>query len=297
MKCSIGIPAYNEEKNIGHILTALLDQETEMAEIDEIFVIASGCTDRTLEIAQSFTQRDPRIQVLVQEKREGKASAINYFLHTAKNDMCIVESADTIPEKKTVEYLIRPFEDTRVGMAGAHPVPVNKSHTLMGFTAHLLWTLHHHIALQNPKMGEMIAFRKIMPGMPRTSVDEAYLESVIRQAGYELQYVPEAIVYNKGPEIVADFFRQRRHIHWGHLHLQKQTGYAVSTASTFATFEALWKQFRDPADNFLRRHLHYLPAAIALETCGRMLGYWDYYISKKEHIIWDARESTKHLRA
>ena len=51
--CCVGIMAYNEEANIGHLLQALLVQKTEKVVIDEIVVVASGCTDGVL----FFTRR------------------------------------------------------------------------------------------------------------------------------------------------------------------------------------------------------------------------------------------------
>ena len=295
MKCSVGICAYNEEKNIGKLLEALMRQETDVAEIDEIIVVASGCTDRTVEIAKDFARRDSRVRVVAQEKREGKAAAVGLFLREAKHDILVLESADTIPQKHTVEYLVRPFQDMTVGMTGARPMPVDSPAMLMGYTTHLLWALHHAIALQSPKMGEMIAMRRVVREMPRTSVDEAYLESAVREAGLRLQYVPEAIVHNKGPENISDFFRQRRHIHWGHLHLKQQTGHTVSTGSVFTILKVLAREIFGGKNNFLRTYIYYLPVAVALEAAGRALGYWDYYIAHREHIIWDVRESTKNL--
>ena len=48
--CSVGITAYNEEENIGHLLEALLGQHLHTVEIAEIIVVASACTDRTVPI-------------------------------------------------------------------------------------------------------------------------------------------------------------------------------------------------------------------------------------------------------
>ena len=45
--CSIGIMAYNEEANIGNLLDALIGQRTDKCAIKEIYVVASGCLDRT----------------------------------------------------------------------------------------------------------------------------------------------------------------------------------------------------------------------------------------------------------
>ena len=96
LTCSIGIMGYNEEANIGPLLESILSQRTAVAAITEIIVIASGCTDGTEAIVKSFAMRDPRIRLLVQARREGKASAINYFLSEAKEKILLVSSADII---------------------------------------------------------------------------------------------------------------------------------------------------------------------------------------------------------
>ena len=74
LTCSIGIMAYNEEANIGNLLQAISSQRTEMVEITEIVVVASGCTDRTEEIVRNYAAIDKKVRLLVQDKREGKAS-------------------------------------------------------------------------------------------------------------------------------------------------------------------------------------------------------------------------------
>ena len=47
LNVSLGIMAYNEEANIGQLLQAVLNQRFVTARLKEIFVVASGCTDRT----------------------------------------------------------------------------------------------------------------------------------------------------------------------------------------------------------------------------------------------------------
>jgi biofilm PGA synthesis N-glycosyltransferase PgaC len=75
--CCVGIMAYNEEANIGRLLEALLAQKTRLASLDEILVVASGCTDRTEAIVEEFAARDGRIRLLTQVRKEGKAAAVN----------------------------------------------------------------------------------------------------------------------------------------------------------------------------------------------------------------------------
>ena len=61
LTCSIGITVYNEQANIGRLLEALLNQKLESVIINEIIVIASGCTDNTEGVVQRFANRDNRV--------------------------------------------------------------------------------------------------------------------------------------------------------------------------------------------------------------------------------------------
>ncbi len=46
--CCVGIMAHNEEANIGRTIRAVLEQQGPSVRIEEVIVIASGCTDRTV---------------------------------------------------------------------------------------------------------------------------------------------------------------------------------------------------------------------------------------------------------
>jgi len=290
-KVSLGIMAYNEEANIGRLLSAVLDQKFNRDELSEIFVVASGCTDGTEEIVKDFAKRDSRIKPLVQARREGKASAINLFLNHASGDIIILESGDTIPEPETLQRLIEPFIDPNVGMTGAHPIPVNSKDTFVGFVVILMWNLHHKIALLTPKLGELVAFRNMVKAIPKdTAVDEASIEAIVRDEGYTLRYVSNAIVHNKGPENIKDFIKQRRRIAAGHKHLMQEHDYEVSTFNPKKILRILFEErsggFRDTV---------WTIGAIGLEMIGRFLGYYDFYIKKRNPYIWDVASSTKKL--
>src|SRR3990170_1416027 len=109
--CSIGIMAYNEGANIGRLLDSLLVQKTSIGSIDEMYVVASGCTDNTEAIVGEYAKRDERIKLLIQKEREGKASAINLFLSKVKGDILILAGADTALEKDTIDNLVKPFSE------------------------------------------------------------------------------------------------------------------------------------------------------------------------------------------
>ena len=282
--------AYNEAANIGRAITSLLHQRLETGRVEEFIVIASGCTDDTVRIAQSFAQNDPRVRVIEQARREGKASAINLFMRSSRSPILVMVGADLLVKDGTIEALLRHFRDHSVGMVGAHPVPVNDEGTFLGYAAHLLWRLHDRVALESPKLGEAVAFRNVLPGIPvDTPVDEISIQALITQLQYRLVYDPTAIVYNRGPATVADYLKQRRRIAAGHLQVRQQQGYSAATMSVWRVTRALLATrdaFATP------RAACWTAGTVALEAWARTLGAADYH-RRREHQMWQVVESTK----
>jgi poly-beta-1,6-N-acetyl-D-glucosamine synthase len=291
LTCSIGIMAYNEEANIGRLLEAMVFQRTKNVAVTEIVVVASGCTDSTEAIVRDWAKRDQRIRLIVQERRTGKAVAVNEYLPQAKERIIVLCSADLVPQADAIEQLVSPLADSEVGMTSSRPVPVNDPNQFMGYAAHMLWDLHHAVNLIHFKAGEMIAFRKIFERIPyHTAVDEASIEPVIRGQGYRVQYVPTAIVYNQGPETAADFLSQRRRIYAGHLAVRDTLGYSVSTMSPYRIFGILLRHL-----DLRPRALMWTCAVVGLEAYGRLLGLRDYR-KRRDHRVWEIAKTTKRLK-
>jgi biofilm PGA synthesis N-glycosyltransferase PgaC len=233
LACSVGIMAYNEEENIADAIGTVLGQKLSSGHVAELIVVASGCDDDTVPIVGEIARRDPRVRVIEQPQREGKASAINLFLAGAQSPVLLMVSADVLVENGTIDALLRHFEDPAVGMVGGHPIPVNRETTFLGHAVHLQWRMHDRIARECPKLGEIVAFRNVVPSIPTdTAVDEISIQALVEQFGYRLVYEPEAIAYNRGPTTVGDFLRQRRRIYAGHLRVAEQQGYAAPTMSS-----------------------------------------------------------------
>jgi poly-beta-1,6-N-acetyl-D-glucosamine synthase len=291
LRCCIATMAYNEEACIGRVMEAVLGQHLDQVEIAEIIVVASGCTDRTEEIVLEFAARDPRIRLVTQPTRSGKASAVNLLLSQTAQDIIVFVNADTVPAPDAIEHLVQPFVDPQVGMVGGRPVPVNDPDSFMGYAVHLLWALHHQISLRHPKIGELIAFRNYFHQIPQDSaVDEASIEPLIRGQGLRLHYAPDAVIYNRGPETVADFLRQRRRIYAGHIYVRKTLGYGVSTMKTSRILGLL---LFSPGVKRNWRFLWWGAATVLLEAYARLLGSIDYNVRKREHTVWEVVKSTK----
>ncbi|HAN40919.1 MAG TPA: hypothetical protein DCQ12_03235 [Candidatus Cloacimonas sp.] len=290
--CSVGVFAHNEAANIGALLDALIRQKLKKAEIMQIIVVSSASTDGTDEIVREYCQKDERIRLITQEKREGKSAAINLFIAAASEDICVVISGDVIPAPRTIERLVSAFADPKIGATGGRPVPVNDPDSLIGYSVHLLWRLHHRMAMLSPKLGEMIAFRKIMDSIPAESaVDEASIEAIIRDAGYKLRYIPEAVIHNKGPLNWKDFIKQRRRIQNGHLWLIQNQGYTVVSQDKGTL---LWILIDEAIER--PKDICKMMVVMAIEIYSRLLGTWDYRVKKRNPFAWEIAKSTKDLK-
>jgi glycosyltransferase involved in cell wall biosynthesis len=295
VSCSVGIMAHNEEANIGHAIRAVLEQQCPSVRVMEVIVVASGCTDRTVPTVAEIARQEPRVRLCIQEKREGKASAINLFLKQAISPVVVLMGADILPEASALEHLCTPLTDPKNGMVGGRPIPVNDPVTFMGHAVHLLWYIHDRLARVHPKLGEVIAFRNVISGIPTDSpVDEISIQALISQLGYQLIYEPACIVYNKGPLTIPDFLKQRRRIYAGHLQVRDQQNYEASTmkAGPLAYQLIACRNFTMSTP----QQAMWTLGTIILEGVARMLGYYDY-LCKREHHIWQMVDSTKNLEA
>jgi cellulose synthase/poly-beta-1,6-N-acetylglucosamine synthase-like glycosyltransferase len=290
MQVVVGIMAHNEEKNIRHLLDAVLDQDVDGFVVSQIIVVSSGSTDATDEIVREYEVAYGHLRLLYQDRRYGKNEAINLFLREKESaDILVLLSGDIVPEKRALAQLLAPFHDPRVGMTGGRPTPRNPDHTFLGHTAHLVWRVHHNIASKRAKLGEAVAFRDVIDHIPPDlAVDEAALEALIIAKGYELRYCENAIIFNRGPETIADFLKQRRRITCGHLHLRDKLHYEVSTFRITRAFLGMVPELKTSP-----RRLWWTLCACVLALYGRLLGVFDYYVLRRTHQIWDIAETTK----
>ena len=107
-KVSIIIPAYNVEKYIENSLDSACNQTYDNL---QIIVVDDGSQDRTLDIVNSFAERDKRIVVLHKENG-GVSSARNLALKHAEGEYISFLDADDMLEKDAIDTLVKSIEST-----------------------------------------------------------------------------------------------------------------------------------------------------------------------------------------
>ena len=81
---TIGIPVLNEEDHIERVVSGFLD--TEYPNLAEILVADGGSTDRTRDIVNELSQKDPRVK-LVENPDKYQSFALNRMIEQAEGEI------------------------------------------------------------------------------------------------------------------------------------------------------------------------------------------------------------------
>ncbi len=92
-KLNIGLPVYNGEKFIRKRLENILSQT--YSDFKLIIDVDPG-TDKTIEICKEFAEKDPRINLIVQEKRMGWMWSFNFVFKQANSKYFVWAGVDDI---------------------------------------------------------------------------------------------------------------------------------------------------------------------------------------------------------
>jgi glycosyltransferase involved in cell wall biosynthesis len=96
IKITIGIPALNEEKNIGLLLQSIANQSSGDYIIDKVIVVSDGSTDKTVEIAKAFTDK-LQLQIIINPERIGQAQSQNKIFDYSDSNYVLLLNADVLP--------------------------------------------------------------------------------------------------------------------------------------------------------------------------------------------------------
>ncbi len=217
---TIGIPTYNEEKVIAKCIKSVLNQ---ISPDDEIIVVASGCTDNTVQEVKKI--KDKRVKLITEKERNGKSSALNLIIKNAKSDIIVQTDGDVEIKQDSISKLIRHFKDPKIGGVSGNPIPILPKNNLFYDWTMMSYRKSGELRKQQSEQGTfwhmsgyLLAFRKkALPQVPfaKGAVD-AWMGKIIKNNGYKIVYEPEAKVLVKTPLTIKDFIRQKARVRAGY---------------------------------------------------------------------------------
>jgi cellulose synthase/poly-beta-1,6-N-acetylglucosamine synthase-like glycosyltransferase len=224
---SIGICAYNEAARISGLIDSLDGQALPPGYmVTEILVVASGCTDGTDRIVDERARFDPRLTLIRETERRGKASALNQILGAYQGEILILVNADARLRPDSLFHLVREFDaDPTVEVACGSPTPEASTNSIVNLIEQVWWRLHNRTlqTLSDRGQGnhccdELMALRRgFVASIPRDVInDGAYFGVLGALRGNTVRFVRDAPVSIETPSGLLGLLRQRRRILAGH---------------------------------------------------------------------------------
>ena len=125
-KCSIIIPAYQEESGINNVLTELINLKKENQFIDEIIVVDDGSNDKTAEIVRSYTE----LKLIQHSYNRGYGGALKTGINNAKNSIIVITDADCTYPNDKIPNLISELVENDLDMVVGARTGKNTNHSL-----------------------------------------------------------------------------------------------------------------------------------------------------------------------
>lgn len=294
---SVGIPAYNEEANIGHLLRAILRQDAGDYELLEIIVVSDGSTDRTAEIVRSLNIR--HLHLLEGNERQGKIARLNQIFDMARGDIIITFDADIVlNDEFVIEQLVLPFlENSRLGLVAGNAMPLEPETLIERGVANFLKALSDYC---KPRHGgrNPYAFWGCVMAMSRSMMlnmripiirvpEDSFRYLYARSHGFDVHYQKSAKVFFRCPQTIPDQIRQGIRFRVNRINLMEVFG------KKFVT-----KEYLVPFGIRLRMFFSQLTASTAAYILFKSLAMGSKFLSIDRAFTantWKRASSTKNL--
>jgi len=300
MNLTIGVCAYNEERNIKALLSDVLNQRG-LPQNVRVIVVASGCTDNTVGIIREIMSGDRRVELIEEKTRTGKTNAINLILANCHAGVVTLVGADIRLPQDSVGEILRAISDDRVAVVGGLPVVENSESGIVAKSATIIWRVMRNAMTELGSrgelsfvMGELYCFRTDLVERipPEVMNDDAYVATFARNRGFKVVHAANANFVLKVPSTITDYIAQRRRVTFGHLQIKAQMG-------RFANIEGMaLDQTAILARAMIREAASHLMSMIRamflleLEVMVRLLAWLDLWTGK-QHTLWNTIATTK----
>jgi len=207
-RCSVIVPAYNEESVIGSLLQ---DLRNSSSPITETIVIDDHSSDSTSQVAERMNAT-----LIRNETRLGKAASLNKGSAIAKEDTIVVFDADNRPEKDCIKHLLKRFDSENVAIVTG--VTKIRSNGLVSKLAALEFDVcfywFHPFSSRFDFFpilhGAFFAAKRELASFAEDALTEDFDMSVsLASKGYRIEFEPEAISYVSAAPMFSLFKKQR----------------------------------------------------------------------------------------
>ncbi len=231
---SVGIPAFNEAKNIKTLIRNLLLQSKDNYILEKIIVVSDGSIDNTVEEVNSI--KDIRIELAKNSKRMGKDYSQNLILNKSNSDVLLIVDADIVPKDNLfIQNIVQKFmEKESTGLVCVKVMPAKSIGLISKALAHsqlIKLEMGEKIFGQTPVYmcnGRAMAYSKKLYKhlkFPKEIVaDDAYACLSCLRLGMKVDYQSKSVLLYKVPGNMTDHIKQSTRFFFGKKQLELEFG-------------------------------------------------------------------------
>jgi len=164
-----------------------------------VIVVADGSDDGTEQLAERG--RDPRVQVLYQPERQGKAAALSRAVAAASSELLIFTDANAMLAPDALKSLVRPLADPHIAAVGGAKRTPQGGEGLYWRYENALKRWESAVGSVMGVPGELWAVRASLyqPPPSDTILDDWTASMGLVAQGWRVVHAPEAIAYEEPP--------------------------------------------------------------------------------------------------
>lgn len=224
-RVSVVIPCLNEEKTLGHQLAALALQETDFPW--EVVIADNGSTDRTVEVARSFSDRLTSLTV-IHETRRGRHHACNAGAAAARGELLVFVDGDDEVLPGFLQGMAEALQQHSAAAARIEHKHLQEEGAARGGYGEvqacglqlgpgfLPFATGACLGVRRDAFEDVGGF----DSMP--FCEDADLSWKLQLAGYRIAFVPEAVLHYRQRTNLRRMYRQHRNYGEGHTLLYRK---------------------------------------------------------------------------
>jgi cellulose synthase/poly-beta-1,6-N-acetylglucosamine synthase-like glycosyltransferase len=288
---TIGIPTFNEERNILTLLRSLETDTSNSQFTSEIIISDDSCDNTPKMIDQFMKKSSMRIKFIHHDERRGAAIAWNEIFKESTGDIIILYDADIILERNCTRELVSKINGT-VGLCASNQKPI-QARSIIGrattFISKWLESIRTRELSQYTVMGRALSIRsdlakKISIPSDIIAVD-LYLQCKAVEHGFDIFYNDNAVVYFYPANTMSDFISQVLRAINGHNQIHKYIkSFKFCLSPNIALIEAIRTISDDPY------------GALSLIACYTLVPFYILKLKGVNSSKWHVATSTKSAR-
>lgn len=206
---SLIIPMFNESSVVEDKVKNIKGLDYPRDKIKVFFLDDHSTDDSAFKTQKCFEKYAVSGEVVHSEGAKGKVNAINWLLPMIQTEFVVLTDADTILEKDSIKYLLKPFVDPNTAAVGGKIVIISESENLSKSIESKYRAFYNICRVAESEIDSVSACSVLMAYRteilrqikidPNTYADDNDAIYKIISKGYKVKYAQDAIVYERVP--------------------------------------------------------------------------------------------------